>query len=96
MTISRSIDNFLQRNINNNSFELLPCAGGKNNQCYQVKQAEKSYFLKCFFTDSSGLFPKLDAEYRFLQSLQLQGNQQVAKPLAVDFNNGYLLTEFIV
>jgi len=87
---------FLAEQLGNGSFELVPCQGGKNNQCYQVKQVDKSYFLKCFFAGPSGKFPKLKAEYNFLNALQLQDNHQVAKPIAVDFNNGYLLTEFMV
>lgn len=86
---------FLAKYIGDGPFELMPCQGGKNNQCYQVKQAEKSYFLKCFFAIPSGVFPKLKAEYDFLKYLQQQGTHQVAKPIAVDFNHGYLLTEFI-
>jgi len=92
---SRLIALFLTKYIGDSSFELISCHGGKNNQCYQVKQAGKSYFLKCFFAAPPGAFPKLKAEYDFLQYLQQQDSHQVAKPIAVDFKNGYLLTEFL-
>ena len=90
-----SISKVVERLLGVRVFGIERISGGGNNRVFKVKTVnEESFFVKQYFKLSSAS-NRLEAEFYGLKFLWKQGIRHIARPLAVDSQQGIAVFDFI-